>query len=117
MKATLLLCDAAQVDPSGKVHILGAGWTVVDVARSPAYAAGHIPGAHFVLASRFAEDLPRLPGEARCRRGGERSGDLSVLSSPAAVDLTPFGLVVGHATDDDGATGLTVVRGAATQTA
>ena len=29
MKATLLLCDAAQVDPSGKVHILGAGWTVV----------------------------------------------------------------------------------------
>ena len=40
-----------------------AGWTVVDVARSPAYAAGHIPGAHFVLASRFAEDLPRLPGE------------------------------------------------------
>lgn len=29
MKATLLLCDAAQVDPAGKVHILGAGWTVV----------------------------------------------------------------------------------------
>jgi hypothetical protein len=25
----LLLCDAAQVDPSGKVHLLGAGWTVV----------------------------------------------------------------------------------------
>jgi rhodanese-related sulfurtransferase len=40
-----------------------AGWTVVDLARSPAYAAGHIPGAHFVLASRFAEDLPRLPGD------------------------------------------------------
>ncbi len=38
-------------------------WTVVDLARSPAYAAGHIPGAHFVLASRFTEDLPRLPGE------------------------------------------------------
>jgi hypothetical protein len=31
VKATLLLCDAAQVDPSGKVHILGAGWTVVGV--------------------------------------------------------------------------------------
>jgi rhodanese-related sulfurtransferase len=38
-------------------------WTVVDLVRSPAYAAGHIPGAHFVLASRFAEDLARLPGE------------------------------------------------------
>jgi hypothetical protein len=33
MRATLLLCDAAQVDPAGKVHILGAGWTVVSVAR------------------------------------------------------------------------------------
>ena len=32
MKATLILCDAAQVDPAGKVHILGAGWTVVMVA-------------------------------------------------------------------------------------
>jgi rhodanese-related sulfurtransferase len=38
------------------------GPTIVDLARSPAYAAGHIPGAHFVLASRFAEDLPRVPG-------------------------------------------------------
>jgi rhodanese-related sulfurtransferase len=38
-------------------------WAVVDLARSPAYAAGHIPGAHFVLASRFTEDLPRLPGD------------------------------------------------------
>ena len=38
-------------------------WTVIDLARSPAYAAGHIPGAHFVLASRFTEDLPQLPGE------------------------------------------------------
>jgi L-aminopeptidase/D-esterase-like protein len=27
------------------------------------------------------------------------------------VDLTPFGLAVGHATDDVGATGLTVIRG------
>src|SRR5205814_5138159 len=33
VKATLILCDAAQVDPAGKVHILGAGWTVVMVAH------------------------------------------------------------------------------------
>jgi len=38
-------------------------WTVVDLARSPAYLAGHIPGAHFVLASRFAGDLARLQGD------------------------------------------------------
>ena len=40
-----------------------AAWTIVDLTRSPAYQAGHIPGAHFVLASRFAADLPRLPGD------------------------------------------------------
>ena len=38
-------------------------WTVVDLSRSPAYAKGRIPGAHFVLASRFVDDLPRLPGD------------------------------------------------------
>jgi len=40
-----------------------AAWTVVDLTRSPVYAEGHIPGAHFMLASRFEDDLPRLPGD------------------------------------------------------
>jgi len=38
-------------------------WTVVDLTRSPDYAKGHIPGAHFMLASRFADDVARLPGD------------------------------------------------------
>ncbi|MGC2775893.1 MAG: rhodanese-like domain-containing protein [Bradyrhizobium sp.] len=36
--------------------------TIVDLSRSPSYKAGHVPGAHFVLASRFADDLAKLPG-------------------------------------------------------
>jgi len=40
-----------------------AAWTIVDLSRSPAYKAGHIPAAHFVLASRFANDLAKLPGD------------------------------------------------------
>lgn len=28
MRATLILSDAAQVDPAGKVHLLGAGWSI-----------------------------------------------------------------------------------------
>ncbi|BAM91693.1 putative thiosulfate sulfurtransferase [Bradyrhizobium oligotrophicum S58] len=39
-----------------------AARTIVDLSRSPGYKAGHIPGAHFLLASRFADDLARLPG-------------------------------------------------------
>jgi len=33
------------------------------------------------------------------------------FANPPAVGLTPFGLALGHATDADGATGCTVVRG------
>ncbi|MGO8952541.1 MAG: rhodanese-like domain-containing protein [Rhodomicrobium sp.] len=39
-----------------------AGFAVADLARSPAYRAGHIPGAWFVSAVRLAEDVARLPG-------------------------------------------------------
>ena len=53
---------AAAIDAATLASDRGA-WTVVDLARSPAYLAGHIPGAHFVLASRFADDLARLPGD------------------------------------------------------
>jgi hypothetical protein len=32
LEVQLILCDAAQADPAGKVHMLGAGWSVT---RSP----------------------------------------------------------------------------------
>ncbi|MBX5446934.1 MAG: hypothetical protein IRZ27_00235 [Acidothermus cellulolyticus] len=44
MHATLLLCDAAEVDPAGKVHILGAGWTVVGAGPT-----GALPGQAVVV--------------------------------------------------------------------
>jgi hypothetical protein len=80
MKATLLLCDAAQVDPAGKVHILGAGWTVVGVgsgAGLPGQAVVvmlHVPwnetvDMHFLrLRLEDADGNPVLlgpPGEQR----------------------------------------------------
>jgi hypothetical protein len=37
MKATLVLSDAAQVDPSGKVHLLGGGWSMTS-SPLPAFA-------------------------------------------------------------------------------
>jgi L-aminopeptidase/D-esterase-like protein len=47
--------------------------------------------------------VPRVHEEAQGRRG-RRSAEVS-------VDVSPWGLAVGHATDAEGATGLTVVRG------
>jgi hypothetical protein len=32
---TLILCDAAQVDPTGKVHMLGAGWSMTSSPTAP----------------------------------------------------------------------------------
>lgn len=37
IEATLLLCDAAVGDPTGKLHILGAGWSVTS-SPTPASA-------------------------------------------------------------------------------
>src|SRR5262249_45216946 len=34
----LILCDAAQADPAGKVHMLGAGWSVTTSPTSHAVA-------------------------------------------------------------------------------
>jgi L-aminopeptidase/D-esterase-like protein len=46
--------------------------------------------------------MPRVSGEAR------RRGEARLLNVP---DLSQLGIAVGHATDEAGATGLTVVRG------
>lgn len=35
VEITLVLCDAAQVDPSGKVHMLGAGWANTSSPTAP----------------------------------------------------------------------------------
>lgn len=35
IEAQLLLADAAQVDGTGKVHLLGAGWTVTGTPTAP----------------------------------------------------------------------------------
>ncbi len=79
--------------PDLSVEDLAAGlerksMTVVDLAPSPQYKAGHIPGAHFVTRARLAERLPQLP-----------SRDTLVLTSEdgliarlAAADLAAQGI-------------------------
>jgi hypothetical protein len=38
IEVQLILCDAAQADPSGKVHMLGAGWSITSTPTSHAVA-------------------------------------------------------------------------------
>ncbi len=39
VQATLILCDAAQVDPLGKLHLLGGGWSVTGTPTTSAAVA------------------------------------------------------------------------------
>lgn len=40
--AQLILCDAAQADPNGKIHMLGAGWSLTTSPTAPAAVAALI---------------------------------------------------------------------------
>lgn len=35
IEAHIILCDAAQSDPSGKLHMLGAGWSITSSPTAP----------------------------------------------------------------------------------
>ncbi|HEX7661865.1 MAG TPA: hypothetical protein VF444_20550 [Pseudonocardiaceae bacterium] len=35
IEAHIILCDAAQADPTGKIHMLGAGWSITTSPTSP----------------------------------------------------------------------------------
>ena len=48
------------IDPCTPVQLASMDAEIVDVGASAEYIKGHIPGAKFVLRSRFAEDLRRL---------------------------------------------------------
>jgi rhodanese-related sulfurtransferase len=50
------------VTPGALACFPGVSTTIVDLAPSPQYLRGHIPGAHFAIRSRFALDLPELGG-------------------------------------------------------
>ncbi|MEI7609210.1 MAG: hypothetical protein WCJ64_17665 [Rhodospirillaceae bacterium] len=46
----------------GGGRVAGGGADFADLALSPFYRFSQIPGARFAIRSRFAADLPRLPG-------------------------------------------------------
>jgi Family of unknown function (DUF6941) len=102
MRATLLLCDAAQVDPAGKVHILGAGWTVVGSVAGPGEAAAlpaqavvvlvHVPWNetdaphHLRLRLEDADGQPVLAGPPDARRPMVHEQAFGVQRPPGAPE-------------------------------
>jgi hypothetical protein len=70
VEAILLLCDAASADPAGKIHMLGAGWSVTSSPTAPMAVAMFlkIPWNRanqklpLVLELRDADGRPVSPG-------------------------------------------------------
>jgi predicted metal-dependent enzyme (double-stranded beta helix superfamily)/rhodanese-related sulfurtransferase len=60
------ILPVVHVSPERLRLLLGQADTVViDTGSSAAFVKGHIPGAVWLLRSRFAQDLPRVPAAAR----------------------------------------------------
>lgn len=71
------------VDPAAVQAALG-DVTVLDLAQSPAYRTGHVPGAHFVIRSRLADVVTDIPGAGPIVLTSEDA----VLAAFAASDLS-----------------------------
>jgi hypothetical protein len=54
MQATLVLCDFAESDPSGKVHMLGAGWSFTGPNPAPQAVVAFIQ----IPADRLGSPIP-----------------------------------------------------------
>lgn len=85
--------------------------TIADLAASNVYGKGHIAGAHFLIASRFREDLAKLPGDGAITLTSP-DGELALRSVPFAREWTKrpvralaggtdAWLREGHALEDD----------------
>jgi rhodanese-related sulfurtransferase len=70
-----------------------AKFTVLDLAASPAYRKGHIPGAQFVIRARFAEDLPKLAGQDIVLTSPD--GDLAAFALADAATLGKARVLLG----------------------
>jgi len=110
----LILCDAAQAEPSGKVHILGAGWSITSSPTSHAVAVlikvpwdranERIPLKLTLLtADGFPVELPAMDGRARIEQRGTievgRPPGLtpgSQLDASFALNIPPLPLAPGR---------------------
>jgi hypothetical protein len=75
IEVSLLLCDAANADSTGKVHMLGAGWAVVStplaphavvaIIRAPSSVSGQALELRFQLLDADGEPVSVNVGSAR----------------------------------------------------
>jgi hypothetical protein len=77
MRAAIILADFAETDPGGKVHVLGAGWSVIGPSVGPQAVVGFIQvpagqsGAPISFTLRLADrtgEIVEVPGPVGMQR-------------------------------------------------
>ena len=124
MRASLVLADFAETDPGGKVHILGAGWSVTGPQMGPQAVVGFIQvppekaGEAVSFTLRLVDsdgELVEVQGpagpqgmelggqvEVREPEGWDRSADLTVAFAVNVVLPLPAGQSYTWALEIDG---------------
>ncbi|MCL4433295.1 MAG: hypothetical protein M1399_00745 [Actinobacteria bacterium] len=97
MKATMLLCDSAQV-ADGKLYILGGGWSLVGPEPSPSAVALKVDVDwhevdmvhHWELALEDADGQPVQVETPEGVQAIEVRGDFTVMRPPAIPEGSPI---------------------------
>lgn len=100
IRPDILACDESGMSPAKRPPLPGGLKTIsveellaeksgviADLAKSNVYRAAHIPGAHFLIASRFREDLAKLPGNGAITLTSS-DGELALRSVQFAREFT-----------------------------
>jgi hypothetical protein len=95
IEASLILCDFAERDPTGKVHLLGAGWTSIGPAPAPHAVVlfvkipPQVEPIQIMLRLLDADNqVVTVPGSAGVQRL-ELSGQIEVPPDPSVPDDVP----------------------------
>jgi hypothetical protein len=81
MRAMIALADFAETDPGGKVHVLGAGWSVTGPQPGPQAVIGFIQ----VPPEKAGETIPFT------LRLADRDGELVEVQGPAGMQPLELG--------------------------
>jgi hypothetical protein len=107
VEAQVILCDAAVAEPSGKVHMLGAGWSVTG-APTPPHAVAVLMKIPWDLANqKLPVVLQLVDADGRAVVVSSPDGRSQTIESRAEVEVgRPPGLA--HGTPIDASFALTV---------
>lgn len=99
VEVQLILCDAAVADPTGKIHMLGAGWSITTSPTAPQAVAMLIKVPWDRANQKIPMSLGLRDSDGRVIRLGGPDGERTVLTTAEIEVGRPAGLPPGSSID------------------